>query len=243
MADRQRYSKPPLIEAVLELRFGEDVSDKELTRAKDRLQRAFPAVEELKTFQAKLEAYGAVKDLGLAGFKLTARNGADVILMQRNTLATSRLPPYLGWERFTAQAKENYELFEKVVGFKRIGRIGARFINRIDVPERLLADRHVGDLLNIKIELPKGTASARAGFSLATNFRHAGSGLNVLAQVAIGDPVLIDHASVFVDLDCSIEENFPGNMEQLWKLVATMRDPKDEIFESFITPEVRELFK
>jgi hypothetical protein len=48
---------------------------------------------------------------------------------------------------------------------KRIVRIGARFVNRIDVPDRLLADRHVGDLLNIKIELPKATASSRAGFS------------------------------------------------------------------------------
>jgi uncharacterized protein (TIGR04255 family) len=81
------------------------------------------------------------------------------------------------------------------------------------------------------------------GWALALNFRHAGSGLNVLAQVAIGDPVLIDHASVFVDLDCSIEEEIPANMGQFWKLVETMRDPKDEIFESLITPEVRELFK
>jgi uncharacterized protein (TIGR04255 family) len=243
MADRQQYLKPPLIEAVLELRFGHDLSDKELTRAKDRLQRAFPAVEEMKTFQAKLEAYGAVRDLGLAGFKLTAKNGADVILLQRNTLVTSRLPPYYGWERLTEQAKENYELFEKVVGLKPIVRIGARFVNRIDVPDRLLADRHVGDLLNIKIELPDGTASSRAGFSLAINFKHAGSGLNILAQVAIGEPVLIDHTSVFVDLDCFIEEGIPTNPGQFWKLVETMRDPKDEIFESLITPEVRELFK
>jgi len=243
MADRQQYSKPPLVEAVLELRFEQNLSDKEMIRAKDRLQRPFPAVEELKTFQAKLEPRGAVTDMGLAGFKLTSKNGIDVVLLQRNTIVASRLAPYCGWERFVAQAKENYELFEKVVGLKRINRIGARFVNRIDVPDQLLANRHVGDLLNIKIELPNETASSRGVFSLALNFRHSGSGLKVLVQVAVGDPVLIDHTSVFVDLDCAIDEQIPANMAQLWELVETMRDPKDDIFESLITPEVRELFK
>ena len=202
MPERQQYPKPPLIEAVLELRFEQNMSERELTRLKDRLQRAFPAADELRNFQAKLEDQAAVQMTGLAGYKLTAKNGADVVILQPNALVTSRLAPYEGWERLVEHAKENYEAFEKIVGYKRIVRVGVRFVNRIDVPNRLLTNRHVGDLLNVKIALPADTASSLGGFSLAQNFVHKESGLKVLAQVAVGEPALIDHTSVFVDLDC-----------------------------------------
>jgi uncharacterized protein (TIGR04255 family) len=242
MAERQQYPKPPLIEAVLELRFEQNMSERELTRLKDRLQRAFPAADELRNFQAKLEDQGAVQMTGLAGYKLTAKNGTDVVMLQPNALVTSRLAPYEGWERLVEHAKENYEAFEKIAGYKRVVRVGARFVNRIDVPNRLLANRHVGDLLNIKIALPADTASSLGEFSLAQNFVHKESGLKVLAQVAVGEPALIDHTSVFVDLDCAIDEQIPAKIDQVWELVGTMRDPKDNVFESFLTPEVRELF-
>lgn len=243
MADKQQYSKPPLIEAVLELRFDQGLSDRELTRVKDRLQRSFPAVDELRNFEAKLEPHGAVKELGLAGYRMTAKSGTDIVTVQQNAVATSRLAPYEGWEQLIEKARENCEIFEKVVGFRRVARLGARFVNRIDVPDRVLANTHVTDLLNIKIALPVGTASSLGAFSLAINFVHSSSGLKILAQVAVGEPALIDHTSIFLDLDCAIDEEIPANMEQLWKLVATMRDPKDDIFESLLTPQVRELFR
>lgn len=243
MVERHQYPKPPLLEAVLELRFEQNFAEREFIRLRDRLQRAYPTVEELRTFEAKLEAQGAVKDQGLAGFRLTAKSSVDVVVLQQNALITSRLAPYYGWEQLTAQAKANYEAFEKIVGFRRLVRIGARFVNRIDVPNKSLSDRHIGDLLNIKIEMPAGSASSRGPYSLAINFIHHGSGLKVLAQVAVGDPVLIEHTSVFVDLDCAIDHDIPTNIEQVWELVDTMRDPKDDIFESILTPEVRELFQ
>ena len=165
------------------------------------------------------------------------------MLLQQQSLVTSRLAPYDGWERVKARAKEEYEIFEKVVGFKSVIRIGGRFVNRIDVPDKLLADRYVGDLLNIKIELPSEAASSRGAYSLAVNFVHPKSQLKVLAQVAVGEPALIDHTSVFVDLDCAIEQGIPNNIGQMWDLVQTMRKPKNEIFESIITPEIRKLFK
>ena len=59
----------------------------------------------------------------------------------------------------------------------------------------------------------------------------------------MGEPVLIEHTSVFVDVDCAIDEKIPANSDQVWKLVDTMRDAKDSIFEGFLTEEVRELFR
>lgn len=243
MADRQQYSKPPLIEAVLELRFETGLSERDLSRAKDRLQKTFPSVEQMVNLEARLEPNGSVRQVGLSGYKLTAKNGADVVLLQEKSLTASRLAPYEGWQLLLEKAQENYRLFEKVVGFRRVTRVGARFVNRIDVPNELLAHRHVGDLLKVRISLPEGVAASLGTFSLAINLVHAGSGLKVLAQVAIGEPALIDHTSVFVDLDFAVDRDLPASMEQLWELVATMRDPKDEVFESILTPELRELFQ
>jgi uncharacterized protein (TIGR04255 family) len=243
MAARPQYKKPPIIEAVLEFRFDGTLSERDMVRLKERLERNFPSTEEQRNFQVTLGKEAATKQLGVAGYKLTSKNAVDVVLIQQQAFVTSRLAPYEGWEKLIENAKANFAVFEKVVGFKRVVRIGTRFINRIDVPVAKLADKDIGDLLKIKIELPSGIASSKGSYSLAINFVHGDSGMKVLAQVAVGEPVLIEHASVFVDIDCAIDENIPANSGQVWTMVDTMRDAKDDIFEGFLTEEARELFR
>lgn len=243
MAEIRQYAKPPLVEAVLELRFETPFTDRELTRVKDKVARKSSKVDELKNYQAQMVPDGAVKDLGLVGYRVTAANGVDVVLVQNNSLVTSRMAPYEGWDRLIADTKTNYEAVEKIIGLRRITRIGARFINRVDVPNRLIRDKYIGDLLNIKIEGPPVTSGDRGPYSLALNFVHPQTGIKMFAQISVGDPVLIDHTPLFIDLDCAIDEGIPATIAQVWTLIDTMREPKDDVFESFITSEVRELFQ
>jgi uncharacterized protein (TIGR04255 family) len=97
---------------VLELRFEQSMSERDLTRLKDRLQRAFPAADELRNFQAKLEDQAAVQMTGIVGYKLTAKSGADVVMLQPNALVTSRLAPYQGWDSLVKQASRRLSRFD-----------------------------------------------------------------------------------------------------------------------------------
>jgi uncharacterized protein (TIGR04255 family) len=243
MISNRQYKRPPLIEGVLELRFEEAFSERDLTRLKDRLVRSYPAAEEMRNFQVKLEHRAQAQQMDIAGYKLTAKNAVDVVLIQQRTIATSRLAPYLGWENLTASAKANYGTLEKVAGYRKVVRLGARFVNRIDIPLKQLGERNIGDLLNIQISIPGDLASSRGTFSLATNFVHGTSGVNILAQVGTGDPVLIEHASIFLDIDASIEDEFPPNIENVWALLDRLQEAKDKVFESFITDEIRDTFR
>jgi uncharacterized protein (TIGR04255 family) len=239
MIQNQRYKRPPLIEAVLEFRFDDVSSERDLVRLKERLARGYPAVEEQRNFQVKLEVGAEAEQMGIAGYKLTANNAVDVVLIQ-----PSRLAPYLGWEHLVTNAKSNFDAVDKVLGYRRVTRIGARFVNRIDMPIDQLGDRNIGDLLNIRISLPDGLASSRGIFSLATNFVHEKSGVKFLAQVGIGgEPTLIDRASIFLDIDASIDSNLPANIERVWELLHTLQEAKDEVFETFITDEIRGTFQ
>src|SRR6266581_5349617 len=134
MVDRVQYRKPPIIEAVIELKFDEGLSERDLARLKERFGRNFPAAEEVRNFEVQLVDRAAARQLGLVGYKLTAKSAVDVVLIQQQGLTTSRLAPYQGWDHLIGNAKENIGLFEKVVGYKRISRIGTRFVNRIDIP-------------------------------------------------------------------------------------------------------------
>ena len=60
-------------------------------------------------------------------------------------------------------------------------------------------------------------------------------------SAAVPSP-LIDHASFVVDLDFLRVQNVPQNDRALQNLLNTIRNKKNEVFESLITDKARALF-
>src|SRR5262245_31764965 len=141
MAESKHYSRPPITEAVLELRFEGQLNARELERVRDRFKPRYPTIEQLQMFEVEIGEGGkATPKFINVGYKMTAKNALDIVMAKTNTFGTIRLAPYKNWEAMRGCAAENWESFEDVLKTrKRVVRIGARFINRIDIPTDLLA--------------------------------------------------------------------------------------------------------
>src|ERR1700730_11980214 len=119
LAVPRRYKRPPIVEADFEIRFQEALSSREMERLRDRYKRNHPAVEEQHKIQIDLQRKKAVATVPtLSGYKLTASNANDVVLIQQNILGSSRLAPYEGWDRFIEKARQNFEIFSKISGHR-----------------------------------------------------------------------------------------------------------------------------
>ena len=243
MASPLHYDHPPIVEAVIDVKFDEALPEKEFHRLRDRFKTNFPSVEEKKAIHVELTAQGVVTNSTPAGFKMTAKNAVDLVLINQDSFGTERLAPYDRWENLIAAAKANFDLFTKVVGRKKVVRLGVRFINRIDIPKSKMEDRPLTDFITLGIDLPGGLAKQRVGHTLAVSFIEASTGAKVVLQSGHVLPVLLDHISYTLDIDASWDHDVSNRIDEMWDSVELLRTAKNACFESCITDELRVLFR
>jgi uncharacterized protein (TIGR04255 family) len=243
MAVAQFYNRPPIIEAVIDLKFEGDLSERDLERLHDRFKSGYPSIEEKKTIQVDLSAGGVVTRSSPAGFKMTAKNGVDLVLVNSDSIGSVRFAPYETWDNLIAVAKDNFDTFTKVVGRKIIVRIGARFINRIDIPVGQIEGKPLREFFRIGVALPTEISSEFGDYSLAVTGVELTTGSGFSIRTGIGPPVLLDHVSISLDIDVFWDKNIPSRLDELWKKTDVLRSAKNSVFENCITDHVRELFQ
>jgi uncharacterized protein (TIGR04255 family) len=244
MAESRHYTRPPIAEAVLELRFDDLLSSRDLERLRDRFKSTYATIEQIQEIDVLFEGSQVQPKVREAGFKMTDRNAVDVIMVRPISFGTIRLAPYENWEQLSGRAKENWDLFTKVVGRKKVNRIGTRFINRIDIPNQLLSGRNVPDLFRTIVKVAPEIGSAVFNFAFSVNMIHKATGAILTIQSTIVQPpALLEHTSVAFDTDAFWEGEMPLRVDEMWAKADILRDVKNDVFENSISDKLRELFQ
>lgn len=240
------YDKPPIVEAVIEVRFSDDYSIRDLERCRDRLKKAYPKVEDIDEFEVEFAPGGEQKTKRTRiGFKLIAASGSDLVVcgLGTKTFGTSRMAPYTGWDNLIAKAKENFEIFTSVVGRPNVTRLAARFINRIDIPIGQFSEAPLDEFFNIGPVVTSGLTVNKSAFLQHIQGVSAPTGAKVTLQFGSAVPVLIDCSSVLLDIDASFDGDIPLKLDHMWTRVDELRQVKNLIFEQSITDRTRKLFQ
>lgn len=240
----RRYKRPPIVEASFEVRFRQTLSTREMERLRDRFKRTHPTIEEQRQVNIELLAQKAVTtEATLVGYKLTASNASDLVIIQQHALGSSRLAPYEGWESFIKGARGNFETLNKIVGHREVTRLGARFVNRIDIPNALIQGREIVSLIKAFVALPEEITTVAGTYGLWINFIEKSTGVKVLLQSSIAlPPPVLDHTSIVLDIDASVDSGIPSQKEAIWRVAETLRTAKNRVFEGVITDDLRRLF-
>ena len=193
--------------------------------------------------EVRFEAGNLQQTATPSGYKMTAKSAVDVVLVSPSTLLTSRLAPYESWEVLLDSAKENFEKLTKLLGRQKVIRIGARFINRIDIPNNMLKQYQLHDFLRLRVPLDTDLTEDTGSYSIAVNAVHRETGVKLLVQTATVNPVLLDCTSVMLDIDAFLDSQIPQRFEDMWAKTELLRVAKNSIFEASITDKARELFQ
>lgn len=237
-----QYKRPPITEAVIEVRFEPQLAHHEVEELKARFHSDYPSSEEraqLLGLEVKLRQREARLDELSSGYKLASADQADVVLVLSTSFACSRLAPYVGWDAFRTRAKENWQTWKSTVGDREIQRLGVRYINRIDIPV-MAEELRVGDYLNVYPEENMMPFLDSYAMQLVGSLGEDDCRLVVSSRTERSP--LVDHASVVLDVDVSREADVPQNDQELWALIDRIRTYKNRVFEAGITDKARELF-
>lgn len=244
-AKQRNYKKPPITEAVLEVRFNESISEVALEKLAFKQKSTF-TIQKLESAGIRLSSDGKkpeALDRRLEGYKLIENiDSANIIQFKPKVFSISRLAPYQGWDELIKNFRKYYKLYVNKKN-KSISRIGIRFINRIDIPKKNRKLIEEADYLNIYPQVPKKKFPPLFEWSIHTVSKVDDSRSLSVNSYTYNEEILIDHVSIILDLDVFQVENLPINEKSLYNELNKFRDTKNKFFEMMITPECRRLFK
>ena len=240
----KKYARPPIVEATVEVRTGDLLDRRDLERCRDRYKKKYEQVEDLAEITVAFAPGGAVThQVKPLGYKLTSANAVDVLMLGPSNIGVSRFAPYESWEALIGDLQQNYELYTKVVGRRSVVRIGARYQNRIDVPKDQLKTGGWPDFVRVLPAIPAEIAGKSGNYYMNIQPAFRDTKVKLVIQTGPANEVLLDHASLQLDIDAYIDSDLPTRVDLLWDEFAQLREVKNAVFENCITDATRKLFE
>ena len=242
-----QYQRPPITEAVIELRFEQANKDDVLDQYKRRMSDEYPVSEEGATLQLSMDLRDMKMHAGKARvaaktYKLTRGDGAALLLISPQSVGFIQLAPYTDWTDFRANSQRLWGEWKRIAGYRKLSRVGLRYVNRIDVPDESDGKIEPEEYLLFAPQLPS-FEPPWTPFSYETVVRGPFSdSCNVLLRSGIVPPAIVKHFSLLLDIDVSRDSDVPQNDDEMWTVLDSMRDIKNMIFEGSITDSARRLF-
>ena len=238
----KNYTNPPIVEAVIEIRFSESITTKMIEKAKNKFLKEYPFCEELKNVGVHIDPsrQSSIYQEKSIGYKMT-KELSDVLLVAENVFAISRLVPYQGWDALIKRTKKDWKNWKNIIKFQKIQRIGVRYINRIDIPIKNNEKIKVRDYINFYPYLPDNEVDSIAQYIVQITQPIEDNLILVMNSAEVPSP-LLNHKSFILDIDISKSSEVPQKDEEIWSLLDKIRIKKDQIFEKFTSVKAKKLF-
>ncbi len=240
------YKRPPIVEAVIEVRFQNALTATELGKCQRKLKKKYPVTKNIyKNFGVLIEiVQGGPKSRGFQkgdeGHRLESNDAEWIVMLYPGQLAFVRLAPYTGWDSFLGAFQDVWKIFKGAAGSRRLTRLAVRYINRIDIPLKPGTETiDIADYLNLGVNTPEGMVvdgyEAVLGMNLDENTK-------AVVRTATQAPAVSKTAALLLDVDLSVHNALPAKDEDMYKRLSWLRDQKNDLFEKFTTDESKELF-
>lgn len=240
-----RYTKAPIREAIIELRFSTEV---DVMSLKERLASEFEETGQVVTTEMDFEIEAnTVNTAGrqiLVGFTFSLDANLSFKVL-KDRLVWSQLAAYESWENFIEPMANVWERVREDYQLQSLNRTGVRFINDLAVPFNEGGSVELGEYITVSPRVPYGIPSLRTTrFLSKLEFEHADfsakSNLSVSSEAFSESNV---HILLDIDVYRQYENGFTGTFKELITTLSTLRSLKNQLFESCITGKTRELFE
>jgi uncharacterized protein (TIGR04255 family) len=241
-----QYNRPPITEAVIEIVFDELVARDIVDKVRAKLLADYPLSDEEKLIRVQFHIGQQQSKAQEQGFRyrLSTLDRTDVALVGSGSFACSRIAPYTGWDKFHGRARQSWDTWKRIAGYRKIKRLGVRYINRIDIPWPDESQPvRIEDYLSLYPEIPGGLVAGINQFTMQAVAPVGADSCNALLNVATAPSPLSGHVSFLFDIDVSREGDVPQHDEELWLLINSIRGHKNRLFEAGITDKSRALFQ
>jgi uncharacterized protein (TIGR04255 family) len=239
-----QYENAPITEALIDIRveLPSSVTLSTLEALHGEVKDRYPGKKKRVYVEGQFSAgdeIGATAKQMVMGFAFATENGKQIVQVRLDGFTFSRLRPYGNWIELRDEGRRLWEIYRGAVSPRKITRVAVRYINQIDIPLRAIDYK---DYFRTTPEVSPVLPQALSGFFMRLQCPQADfGGLLILTQTAV-PPISPDMNSVILDLDVFKEGVEMVSDHEVWGLLETLRNRKNEFFEGCITDKARELF-
>ena len=247
MAD-QPYRKPPITEAVIEIRFAEVFESSELEKAVRQIKSGYSHDEQVRNigFSVGVSPEGPVQTsvAEQSGRRMSSDDLTQIAVLWPSIFSVSQLAPYPGWDSFFERFTRDWIRWKRAMNYRKITRVGVRFINRLDIPVASadMAAVDEADYLNVYPKLPSSLRPA-ASYAVQAQVSLPDIGCGLMINSGVVPAPLIRSKSYLLDLDVAKDADPPQTDELIYELLNLIRDKKNQIFEECVTDRAKEIFR
>ena len=241
----QPYRRPPITEAIIEVRFADPLEASQFEKAAVDFKDTYPIQQPTMAIALGVapDAWtGSVAQINqTTGSRLSSPDQTELAVLWPQSFVVSQLAPYPGWNHFFGRFERDWQLWKRAMGYRKIARVGLRYINRIDIPNSgQIAEE--ADFLNVFAKAPDNLGPFVA-YGVQVQFLPDEHGCKLVLNSALVPSPLLNHTAIVLDLDAAVEFGAPQNDKDLYLLLNEMRHKKNSAFEACVTDRARELFQ
>jgi uncharacterized protein (TIGR04255 family) len=240
----RHYANAPITEGLIDLgvELPSDAEVASLDAVFQHVKGEYPTREERSLFQGRLSAgaqVGASAKQTKVGYLFRSADGKRVLQVRLDGFTFSRLKPYENWAALRDEAKGLWSAYRELVRPIKVTRVGVRYINQIDVPSaRIELKDYFRTFPEVSPDLPQDLGAFLMQLQIPQVDLDA---VLVLTQTG-GAPPRFDVASVILDIGLFKEHCDFKSDDEVWEVLESFRDRKNEVFEGCITDKARQLF-
>jgi uncharacterized protein (TIGR04255 family) len=246
MSKMQTYphlNNAPVAEAVVEIRvrLSRPVVQADFDAFRNRLKDQFPKAQNIRFVASHLRFDGDVEvkndvSTSLIGVRLDDEDGRWVVQAKSDGLAVSRLPPYESWDGLIAKLRDLWPVYVEVFEPTTVLRLGARYINRVPLPDTEKVD--LDAVLTAGPKIPPTLPQNLTQFVTRVVFPIPADGI-VLTVLQALEPAPGDvggrRAHVVLDIDAACEQAMSPTSPEMWGCLDSLRSAKNMAFFGSLT--------
>lgn len=245
MTARRHYQKPPITEAIIDLRveLSAEIGLPELSKAREGEEATYPTVEQLNAVFGQMQIGSQVSATAGSrhiGYLFRSGDGRQIYQARLDGFTMSRLAPYEDWNALRDETRKLWDIYRTVTKHPKMTRLAVRYINRIDIPYPFQDFKeYLRTVPEVSPDLPQG---------LAGYFMHLEIPFEDIKSLALINQTIIEPASqnvvsVVLDIDIFRTVDLPADEEGSWAFLEELRLRKNQVFEACITDRARGLFQ
>ena len=241
MAQPRSLNRPPIVEALVDLRASVPGDPKMFNALADELKDEFPGNEQRRDFEAKIEIRDGklvlprVDSSAFGGIRVANADQTLYVQFRPDGFTLNNMKVYMGGDQFIDKALTLWELLVEHTRPEIVSRVALRYVNRLELP--LKSGDEFAQYLTSSPELPEGAPQPISQFLsriVGHDEERAATAVVVqqLKKQQGGQSVAIT-----VDIDVFRTGNFPVDSAALREILGSLRMLKNETFFSLLTDE------
>lgn len=237
----------PIKEAILDIQvtLPSDIALRHLERIHEAIKGQYPKKRTRKRLEASFDLTSGLFTPAPAkvdGFVFQSPDLRQAFQARLDGFTVNQLAPYATWEALRDEAQRLWGLYASMAKPEAIRRIALRYVNRLELP---LPIAEFKEYVRTAPDIAPGIPHAVSAFFMRLEIPHPDGAVAIVTETiekvekrSSGDVV-----PFILDIDVIRQEPIAPDAADLWGKFGQLRDMKNEIFFSTITPKAEALFK